>query len=255
MITNRLVDRALWLVVVLALGHVVPAAASGRIPIEGVVLDTDGSPLAGAEARLQPFPDSYRKGRLRLDGRAWLRPAAEDTTGPDGRFRVPAPSAGPWMLVVRAPGRVTMQRPLWPLLEPIELVPVTLGRAPPSKCGSSIRRASRSRERWSRRADGPGADPGPPNPGFWVPVGLRTATTGTDGSVSVPCAPGERLRVEAVTGSVPASPARTGRPGRAALRSSCRSKTGRSAPSGWSTRRAIRCRGRSSGGRGACRSR
>lgn len=90
---------------------------------------------------------------------------------------------------------------LFPLIEPTELTSVTLRPGVPVRLrvvdakGRPVAGAAVAVRGWiggrSRARD----------QGLWLPVGLRTATTGEDGTVVVPCRERERLRVDAVSGS------------------------------------------------------
>ena len=91
--------------------------------------------------------------------------------------------------------------PFFPLIEPTELTSVTLRPGVPVRLrvvdakGRPVAGAAVAVRGWigdrSRARD----------QGLWLPVGLRTATTGEDGTVVVPCRERERLRVDAVSGS------------------------------------------------------
>ena len=104
-------------------GVVTPAAA---IPIVGRILGPDGEPRPKVEVRLEPIPATYERARLRMDGRPGPHPVASTRTGADGTFEIAAPEAGMWKVVVSAPGHLTIERRLIPLVEPAVLQPVEL---------------------------------------------------------------------------------------------------------------------------------
>lgn len=101
------------------------AARSESLFIGGLVLDVDGLPAADVRAMLEgvsepafaSFPEASR------------RPVATATTDADGRFRLAAPAAGAWRVVVEAPGRAAAALDLPGLVTDVELPPVEPIRA------------------------------------------------------------------------------------------------------------------------------
>ncbi len=106
----------------------VPAAAvsSAGIPILGLVLGPDGEPLAKAEVHLESMPSTYERARLRLEGLPGPEPVVRSRTRADGTFELAAPAAGMWSVVVAAPGLLTMERRLIPLVEEVVLPAIEL---------------------------------------------------------------------------------------------------------------------------------
>lgn len=103
-----------------------PALASAGVWVEGQVLDASGAAVPSARVELLPYQDGFEEGRLSLEGRTEPEPASIAATGEDGWFRLEAPGPGMWRLAVRAPGTVSMERELTPLVEATVLPPVIL---------------------------------------------------------------------------------------------------------------------------------
>ncbi|HSS49243.1 MAG TPA: carboxypeptidase-like regulatory domain-containing protein, partial [Thermoanaerobaculia bacterium] len=91
-------------------------AAAAEIPIEGQVLGIDGTRLSGVRVELRPALPRYEAGRLELAGSDEPAPVAQDVTSVLGDFRVIAPRAGLWRVVVRADGYVPMELPVFSAL-------------------------------------------------------------------------------------------------------------------------------------------
>lgn len=117
------------------------AAAPGEpVAIGGRVTEPGGSPLAGAQAELVPYPPSWSGPPLVEEGR---RPGAASgglgvavargVTDGAGRFRLTAPEPGAWRVVARARGRVPKVFDLLPLTDAVELPPVALAKVYPWK--------------------------------------------------------------------------------------------------------------------------
>ncbi|MEA2559218.1 MAG: hypothetical protein QOH06_722 [Acidobacteriota bacterium] len=109
----------------------IPAlAAAAPIPVTGLVFGSGsgsgGSPVAGARVLLIPTPSLAESARIELEGKAHPDPAVTAVTGADGAFRLEAPEAGMWGVVVEAKGMVPQDILLQPLLEETELPPVRL---------------------------------------------------------------------------------------------------------------------------------
>jgi uncharacterized GH25 family protein len=102
-------------------------AAAAPIPVTGMVFNSaGGSPVAGARVLLVPAPSLAESARLELEGKAHPDPAVTALTGADGAFRLEAPEAGMWEVVVEAKGMAPQEILLQPLLEETELPPVRL---------------------------------------------------------------------------------------------------------------------------------
>ncbi|HEX3128346.1 MAG TPA: carboxypeptidase regulatory-like domain-containing protein [Thermoanaerobaculia bacterium] len=104
----------------------IPALAAPPIPVTGLVQGPAGSPLEGARALLVPVPSSAAQARLELEGKTGPEPAASVLTRADGTFRLEAPEAGLWKVVVQASGMVPREMELEPLVEDTELPAVKL---------------------------------------------------------------------------------------------------------------------------------
>ena len=72
----------------------IQAAGVGQTPIAGVVHDPAGAVVVGATVIAQSSTG----------------PVVQTVTGPDGRFNIAPGSAGPWVLIVRAPGFAEWRR-------------------------------------------------------------------------------------------------------------------------------------------------
>lgn len=114
-------------------------AGEGPVAVEGRVVDGRGGPLQ-ASVRLAPIPLVERAWRRRLLGQPPVAPLVESTTDADGLFRVEAPAAGMWRLLVLAEGRPAVEVDLVPLfaatvLAPIELPPI---EQPPERSANAL---------------------------------------------------------------------------------------------------------------------
>ncbi len=98
-----------------------PALAAAEIPITGRVLGPEGEARPGVEVSLESIPAGYERARLRLLGRAGPDPVDRAQTGGDGAFALAAPEIGMWKVVVTAPGHLTMEHRLLPLIDAREL--------------------------------------------------------------------------------------------------------------------------------------
>ena len=102
------------------------AAAAQPIAVHGRVEDDANRPIAGATARLLPELGPDRAAELHLAGEYPPAPAAEAKSAADGTFRLEAPGAGHWRVVVAAAGRAERELALAPLVEETWLRPVAL---------------------------------------------------------------------------------------------------------------------------------
>lgn len=100
----------------------VPLAVSGR------VLDDQGAALAGAEVALAPVPEPLERARLELAGRAAPEPVARARSGADGSYRLEAPKAGLYQVLVSGRDRVPMRFSPLAVVDEVELEPVRLAR-------------------------------------------------------------------------------------------------------------------------------
>lgn len=113
------------LVTLAALSASRPAAAQD-LAVTGLVLDGNDHPLEGAEVALHRVPTHHELGTLLLSGEAHGETVADARTDAEGRFRIEAPEAGFYTLVVRHPERVPREYHLHPLLDSIDLEAVRL---------------------------------------------------------------------------------------------------------------------------------
>jgi protocatechuate 3,4-dioxygenase beta subunit len=183
----------LFLLVFLVWPSLALAAPSPGIPVGGQVLDSKGKPFQGASVRLVPWSPKFDLWAMQLAGRWEPEPAARGTSDAQGRFRLTAPEAGMWRVIVEAPGKVPRQHGLVPLLDATELPPAHLPDDvrleaqvvdPAGKPVEGARVVVASAERpGGRRRYFTGE--------AWEPV-LRTAVTAANGKAVVPLAEGER---------------------------------------------------------------
>ncbi len=165
-----------------------PVVAAADIPVVGQVLGPDGEPRAKAEVRLEPIPPTYERAVLRLAGKPGPEPVARTRTDAGGTFELAAPEAGMWKVVVTAPGMLTVEYRLIPLVEAAVLPAVNLAPA----ADLEVRLI--------------GID-GKPRPGMagavtlgvrgdaWRPQ-LRLATAGEDGVAHLPLGKDEKIQLE-----------------------------------------------------------
>src|SRR6185295_8970477 len=81
-----------------------PLLRAQPIPLDGVVADEQGRPLAGATVDLEPLPSRAEVARLLLSGRDVVPAVASARTDGAGRFLLQAPGAGMWIAIASAPG-------------------------------------------------------------------------------------------------------------------------------------------------------
>lgn len=177
----RSTRRVFALLTALILGQAAMAQAD-ILSVTGWVVGPEGVPIRGARVDLVPArePDV---------------PEATATADGGGRFVLQVPRPGVRMVVVRAEGFVPMAYPLVPLAEDAVLPAVTLPKADRVRVrvedpeGRPIAGARvRAVTDWSW--------------GDWFPA-ERQATTGGDGTVDLPRAPGEPLRLWALAPGFP----------------------------------------------------
>src|SRR5437764_2620510 len=80
-----------------------------EIPVEGVVLGTEGYGRWGVTVELRPVVSRYEAGAGELEGRGEPAPVARAVAGIMGRFRLSAPRTGLWRVVAVAQGYVPME--------------------------------------------------------------------------------------------------------------------------------------------------
>lgn len=100
-------------------------ATTAVIPVGGQI---SGTVPKDARALLIPLVSQDQAGSLELEGKADPAPVASVPVSADGTFRLDAPEAGMWKVVVQAPGYVPKERPLMPLVEETELPAIKLDR-------------------------------------------------------------------------------------------------------------------------------
>jgi protocatechuate 3,4-dioxygenase beta subunit len=194
----------LFLLVFLVWPSLALAAPSPGIPVSGQALDSKGKPIQGASVRLVPWSPKFDLWAMQLAGRWEAEPAARGTSDAQGRFRLTAPEAGMWRVILEAPGKVPRQHGLVPLLDATELPPAHLPDDvrlelqvvdPAGKPveGARVVVASAERPRGRGRAFTDEA---------WEPV-LRTAVTGANGKAVAPLADGERWLLSVLTAGSP----------------------------------------------------
>lgn len=110
----------------LALG-LAPAAAGQAVT--GRVTATGIAAMDAVRVELRAMPSPFERVRTWAPGQEEAPPLATARPLPDGGFRLVAPGPGMVRVVVRAPGRVAMQRNLGPLLADVELAAVELPAA------------------------------------------------------------------------------------------------------------------------------
>lgn len=110
-----------WLLLGLAALAAGPLAsqpiAEERSTVSGTVVDERGSPTAGVEVVLRPYPSEYQVDLFSL-GQADALPVASDRgrSGPDGSYSLSAPRPGPYLLEFRPPATGAEPRLASPLV-------------------------------------------------------------------------------------------------------------------------------------------
>ena len=165
------------------------------IPVLGTVLGPGGEAISKAEVRLEPIPPTYERAVLRLAGKAGPEPVGRTRTGVDGTFQIAAPEAGMWKVVVSAPGMLSAEHRLIPLVEETVLPAVEMTPAADLEV---------------RLVDAQGK----PRPGAvgaytlgirgdsWRPQ-LRLAVAGEDGVAHLPLGRDERIHLEVLADGHP----------------------------------------------------
>lgn len=189
---RRAVEMSLMLWATLAASSI---AANPEIPITGRVLGPDGEPLSKVAVRLEPIPSTHERARLRLTGQPGPDAVERDRTAADGTFDLTAPEAGMWKVVVAAPGLLTMEYRLVPLVEAAVLPDVALTRAVEVEvrvvdAAGKPRPASVGAFDVAARGEG------------WQSQ-LRLATAGEDGVARLPVRRDEHLHLEVLADGHP----------------------------------------------------
>jgi protocatechuate 3,4-dioxygenase beta subunit len=103
-----------------------PSPAATPIPIGGQVSGPGGVVPRDARALLIPVLPEAEAGGLELEGKTDPEPVASTPVTADGTFRLEAPEAGMWKVVVQVSGFVPQEHPLLPLVEETALAAVRL---------------------------------------------------------------------------------------------------------------------------------
>lgn len=159
------------------------APAPRTIEVSGRVLDARGKPSPKAEVALLPVAEN---------GEA-LTSASTDT---GGRFRLAAPDAGMYRVIVRATGAVPAETSLLPLLAPIELAPLRTQDNAPLRV--RVLGADGTPVAGVRVAAWPTSGQ---RPDGWI-AASRAGTTDESGTVVLPRSAGESLEVAATGGEL-----------------------------------------------------
>ena len=123
------IPAALSLLLLTLCGFPAALAEEDPIRITGRVERAGGGALQGGTVRLIPVAGSVERGERQLGGHLRPEPVVERRLEEDGRFQLPAPHPGLWIVEVHVPGFRAMEHWLQPLLEDTDLPPVTLEKA------------------------------------------------------------------------------------------------------------------------------
>ncbi|HEV7668943.1 MAG TPA: carboxypeptidase regulatory-like domain-containing protein [Thermoanaerobaculia bacterium] len=186
----------------LSVGEAFAQPPAGPITVRGRVLPLAGASAApsSAQIELRPAFPSFAVRRAALRGDEPPPLAIAQTVG-DGSFVLSAPASGCYRISMRARGFRTLEIPLLPLVEPIELPPVVpaglrslsvtvLDPAGQPVAGVAVRTISLSSV---------GASSGTPDdPSAWRPA-VERARTDSQGRAIVNRSAGERVQVQVET--------------------------------------------------------
>ncbi len=172
--------------------------AAGPIKIRGRVLPLQGAsaPPSAAYVEIQPAFLSFAARRAAFGGDEPLVLASVHAVG-DGTFELSVPAPGCYRVSVRARGFRTLEIPLLPVVEPVELPPmVPAGLRPLSvtvldPMGQPVAGAA-------VRALPFGGAAAPDDPGAWRPAAERVRTD-SQGRAIVSRSAGEKIQVQAET--------------------------------------------------------
>ncbi|HEX7181544.1 MAG TPA: carboxypeptidase regulatory-like domain-containing protein [Thermoanaerobaculia bacterium] len=173
-------DRLAALAAALVLAPLGPAAA---LPVSGRVLGPGGAPVQGARAEL------VREGES-----ADPAPVVAATIDRDGRFSLEAPGPGLWRVTVRAPGYVSVEAPLHPLLYGTQLPPAILQLDAGQRVAVADREGRPLKGALVRATPSQDVD----RHAVWFPA-ARFAKAGPDGTAMLQRAEGEVLEVRALS--------------------------------------------------------
>lgn len=168
-----------------------------EIPIFGLVTDTRGRPLVGAEVTLHPVVSDLDRAQALLGGDKLT--LVESRTGDDGAFEILAPEPGLFTLRASFPGKATLELVTSPIFESTTLTPARLPVARPLdvQLHNAEGEAIAARVRLSRVQDRPSSFS---NRGFqsqsWNAADLRLATE--TGSLRFDIDPEAKYRLEVV---------------------------------------------------------
>ncbi len=171
---------------------------AAKIPISGRVVDPGGKGVAGAKVLLAPVPTATERARLELAGKT-SEPAGTAATDASGAFQIAAPDAGMWNVRIEARGFVPLEMPLTPLVDETDLGEVKMLADTGIKVtvtDSAGKPAAGVRVRLLDARAGTGFGGG-------GSVALRLATTGADGTATLPRAAEENLTVQVGMAGLP----------------------------------------------------
>jgi hypothetical protein len=177
--------KAFFMLALLLDSPAVALEALAQPALSGTVAATTGGPLAGVDVEISPLLTDHEADVRLLHPDPEERPVVRARTDAAGRFVVRSPAAGLYRLVLQAPGRVPVERSPIPLVDDVELEPVSLA----TDAGLSVRVID---------AKGHGVPDvllivrGAALPGGWG-IRARRARTGADGIARVARPEGEIL--------------------------------------------------------------
>ncbi len=191
------------------------SGASASLPVCGTAGGVDGTALPPAsQAQLLPLESDRAWSLGILAGRPAPEPAASVDLGAGGRYCLPAPRAGMWKVVIRAPGFVPMGYMPLPVSGPLDLPPVRLSRDAGARI---VVRDADGRPAGGVWVTGSSATPkllGKVAGGGWR-VEIRLSRSDDNGRAALARLPGEELELQAFTaGSVQVATARVQDSGR-----------------------------------------
>lgn len=171
----------------------VPATAMAGIPVEGRVLGPDGQGLPGARVEVRPVLRVYEQGVRDLEGQGEPAPVAKTLTEPGGWYRIEAPREGIWRVVIAGEGFVTVES--GPMVLAGESPLDDASMKPDDGLLVRVEGADGKPVAGARVAAQPGSRV--PWTDGWRPVD-RTGVSGADGTLRLPRAKEETLRLSAL---------------------------------------------------------
>ncbi len=172
-----------------------PPAAAAPIEVRGRVVAEGGGGLAAARIEVQPLIPPHLAAEHQLAGRLAPEAAARTRSGSGGGFRLQAPQAGFWRLVVRHPAYLGARADLAALAADRRLADLPLKRRSELAArlvgadGEPLAGVLVAARGWSSRWRHLSA-------AGWWPAD-RTVQSAGDGAVAVPCAAGESVSLAA----------------------------------------------------------